>query len=145
METLPVIIVKLCWVHHRIIMHSIFFCPLFNYIYVMQYYATDNTQQSDCDSDISSHRCVASMAWHTQSCQKFDVNIFNELQHSEIKYYITQGLWLGCKDVNWIHLSQGRVQWQTLVNTVMKLTGSIKDKEILKQLSDHQLLRKDSR
>jgi hypothetical protein len=28
---------------------------------------------------------------------------------------------IGCEDVNWIHLARDRVQWRTLVNTVMKL------------------------
>jgi len=28
---------------------------------------------------------------------------------------------MGCEDVNWIYLAQDRIQWQALVNTVMKL------------------------
>jgi hypothetical protein len=27
----------------------------------------------------------------------------------------------GCKDLDWIHLAQGRVQWQAFVNVVMNL------------------------
>jgi hypothetical protein len=28
---------------------------------------------------------------------------------------------LGCEDVEWIHLAQGRFQWRAVVNTAMKL------------------------
>jgi hypothetical protein len=28
---------------------------------------------------------------------------------------------IGCEDVDWIHLAEGRVQWQSFVNMVMNL------------------------
>jgi len=28
---------------------------------------------------------------------------------------------IGCEDVDWIHLAEDRVQWQSLVNMVMNL------------------------
>jgi hypothetical protein len=33
-----------------------------------------------------------------------------------------------CEDVDWIYFAQDRVQWPTVVNTVMNLHGSIKGK-----------------
>jgi hypothetical protein len=38
--------------------------------------------------------------------------------------------------MDWIDLPQDRDQWKALVNTVMKLRGSIKCWEILEWLSD---------
>jgi hypothetical protein len=38
---------------------------------------------------------------------------------------------MGWKSVEWMHVAQDRNQWRTLVNTVMKLSGSIKSGNIL--------------
>jgi hypothetical protein len=46
-----------------------------------------------------------------------------------------------CRD--WIYLVQDGGQWQALVNTVMNLSRSITYWEILEQLSDWFLLKKD--
>jgi hypothetical protein len=42
--------------------------------------------------------------------------------------------YIGCEDVDWIHLVQDRVQWQTVVNMVMSL---IRGKEFLEYLSNY--------
>jgi hypothetical protein len=42
-----------------------------------------------------------------------------------------------CKDVDWIHLDQGRDQLWGHVNTVMNLRVSLKGEEFLDQLSDY--------
>jgi hypothetical protein len=47
----------------------------------------------------------------------------------------------GSEDVDGIHLTHDRVQWQALVNMVM---GSMEGEKSFDQLSDYQFLRKDS-
>jgi hypothetical protein len=49
----------------------------------------------------------------------------------------------GSEGVEWMHLAQVRIQWRTLVNTVMNL-WVIKEGDIFYQLSDYQLPKKDS-
>jgi hypothetical protein len=46
--------------------------------------------------------------------------------------------------MGWIYLVQDRDQWRALLNTGMNLSCSIKYWEILEQLSDWWLLKKDS-
>jgi hypothetical protein len=36
-----------------------------------------------------------------------------------------------CQDVDWIHLTQERVCWRSLVNPVIELSGSINDGEFI--------------
>jgi hypothetical protein len=36
---------------------------------------------------------------------------------------------IGCKDVDWNHVTKGRDRWQALVNTVMKL-GFHRNREV---------------
>jgi hypothetical protein len=51
---------------------------------------------------------------------------------------------VGCRGKDWINLAQDRDRWQTLVNEVMNLRGSIKYGEFLAWLKIHSLLEKDS-
>jgi hypothetical protein len=51
---------------------------------------------------------------------------------------------MGYEAVDWIHMAQDRVQWRILVSTVMYLWVPKKCREILDQLSDYELLKKDS-
>jgi hypothetical protein len=37
---------------------------------------------------------------------------------------------IGCERMDWMHVTQNRIQWRALLNTVMKL-GSIKGREFL--------------
>jgi hypothetical protein len=46
--------------------------------------------------------------------------------------------------VDWIDVAQGRVQWRTLVNTVMNPPGSLKCWEVLENLHIWRLLKKGS-
>jgi hypothetical protein len=46
--------------------------------------------------------------------------------------------------MDWIHLAEVRSQWWTLMNMVMKSSGSIKGGVSLDWLSNYKLLKKDS-
>jgi hypothetical protein len=46
--------------------------------------------------------------------------------------------------VNWIQAPYDGYQWRTLVNTIMKPSGSIKGGELLDQLIDNQVLKEYS-
>jgi hypothetical protein len=52
-----------------------------------------------------------------------------------------QDIITGCESVDWMHLAQNKDQWQVLVNTAMKPSGSIKDWYFLDQPSDYMSLR----
>jgi hypothetical protein len=54
-------------------------------------------------------------------------------------------LWkIGWGSVDWIHVAQVRNQWQGSCEHGNELSDSIKGRELLDQLSDCQLLKKDS-
>jgi predicted metal-dependent peptidase len=48
-----------------------------------------------------------------------------------------------CNYMDWMHLTQDSDQWQSIVNAVMT-SGSIKGGEFFDQLSECQLLKKNS-
>jgi hypothetical protein len=50
---------------------------------------------------------------------------------------------VGCKGVDWIQLAQDMVQWQALLNMIIKLWVPYRVK-ISEQLSNYQFLKKDS-
>jgi hypothetical protein len=51
---------------------------------------------------------------------------------------------IGCDGVDWIQMTQDKVQWQAFVNTGNKSSGSMKGREFLHQLSNYQFFKKDS-
>jgi hypothetical protein len=51
---------------------------------------------------------------------------------------------IGWGVMDWIDLAQDRGQWRALVNTAMKLSGTVKCWEVLEWLHNWQLLRKVS-
>jgi hypothetical protein len=57
-----------------------------------------------------------------------------------IRMNLRQTGWGG---VDWIYLAQNRDKWRAVVNTVMKLKGTIKGGEFLHKLSDYWLLKKE--
>jgi hypothetical protein len=48
---------------------------------------------------------------------------------------------IGCAVVDWIHVAKGRVHWRVLVN---EPSSSIKGGELIHQLRNSQLLKKDT-
>jgi hypothetical protein len=48
---------------------------------------------------------------------------------------------MGCDGMNWIQLTQDRVQCRALLNTKMKNSGAITGREFLDQLSGYQPLK----
>jgi hypothetical protein len=51
---------------------------------------------------------------------------------------ILKGIYeIGCQGEDWIHLSENSDQWRALVNTVIKLSGSIKQGDFRDYLGDY--------
>jgi hypothetical protein len=46
--------------------------------------------------------------------------------------------------VNWIFLAQNRDKWRALTDTVNELSGSIRGGKFPDEMSDYQILKKDS-
>jgi hypothetical protein len=59
----------------------------------------------------------------------------------DIKMDLREIRWAG---IDWICMAQDKDRWRALVNTVMKLRGSVKCWEILEQLRNWRLLKKGS-
>jgi hypothetical protein len=50
---------------------------------------------------------------------------------------------IGCEDVDCIHMTQKRIQWRALVNSVNRPSDSVRGQVYLDYLSDYQILKKD--